>query len=91
LNADWVKTSTGYGSGGATHEDLLLMRKHSAQHVQVKAAGGVRDLDALLAVRAIGVTRAGATRTAAMLEECRGRLGLAPIRAELAGAKPAGY
>src|SRR6185369_39386 len=57
LNADWVKTSTGYGSGGATHDDLKLMRLHAANHVQVKAAGGVRDLDALLAVRALGVTR----------------------------------
>jgi deoxyribose-phosphate aldolase len=80
LNADWVKTSTGYGSGGATMEDLQLMRKHAAAHVQVKAAGGVRDLDTLLRVRAIGVTRAGATRTAAMLEECRRRLGLPPMR-----------
>lgn len=80
LNADWVKTSSGYGSGGATMEDLRLMREHTAAQVQVKAAGGVRDLDALLAVRAIGVTRVGATRTAAMLEECRRRLALLPIR-----------
>jgi len=67
LGADWVKTSTGYGTSGATIEDLKLMRKHSPAHVQVKAAGGVRDLDKLLEVRAIGVTRAGATRTAEML------------------------
>lgn len=76
--ADWVKTSTGYGSGGATLEDLRLMRLHSPAHVQVKAAGGVRDLDTLLEVRAIGVTRVGATRTAEILQECRRRLGLAP-------------
>jgi deoxyribose-phosphate aldolase len=75
LNADWVKTSTGYGTGGATHEDLKLMRLHSPAHVQVKAAGGVRTLDALLAVRALGVTRCGATRTAEILDECRKRLG----------------
>jgi deoxyribose-phosphate aldolase len=74
LNADWVKTSTGYGSGGATMEDLALMRKHAAPHVQVKAAGGVRDLDTLLKVRALGVSRCGATRTASMLDECRRRL-----------------
>jgi len=79
LNADWVKTSTGYGPGGATLEDLALMRKHTPPHVQVKAAGGVRDLDALLRVRALGVTRCGATRTASMLDDCRARLGLAPI------------
>lgn len=74
LGADWVKTSTGYGTGGATMEDLALMRRHSPPSVQVKAAGGVRDLDALLAVRALGVTRVGATRTAAMLDECKRRL-----------------
>jgi deoxyribose-phosphate aldolase len=74
LGADWVKTSTGYGSGGATHADLILMRKHAPPHVQVKAAGGVRDLDALLAVRALGVTRCGASRTVDMLEECKRRL-----------------
>jgi deoxyribose-phosphate aldolase len=89
LSADWVKTSTGYGTGGATIEDLRLMRAHSPDHVQVKAAGGVRDLDKLLEVRAIGVTRVGATRTAEMLNECRRRLRLDPIES---GAKDvAGY
>ncbi len=77
LNADWVKTSTGYGTGGAMHDDLRLMRLHSAPHVQVKAAGGVRDLDALLAVRALGVSRCGASRTKEILEDCRQRLSLA--------------
>lgn len=79
VNADWVKTSTGYAPGGATIEDLMLMRKHAAPHVQVKAAGGVRDLDALLKVRSVGATRCGATRTAEMLDECRRRLGLDPL------------
>lgn len=74
VKADWVKTSTGYGTGGATLEDLKLMRQHSPPHVQVKAAGGVRDLDTLLKVRELGVSRVGATRTADMLEECRKRL-----------------
>jgi deoxyribose-phosphate aldolase len=74
LRADWVKTSTGYGSGGSTLEDLRLMRAHSPYWVQVKAAGGVRDLDALLAARAAGATRVGATRTVTILEECRRRL-----------------
>jgi deoxyribose-phosphate aldolase len=77
LRADWVKTSTGYGTGGATMEDLKLMRKHSPPHVRVKAAGGIRDLDAALAVRAIGVTRFGCTRTIEVLEECKRRLGAA--------------
>jgi deoxyribose-phosphate aldolase len=79
LNADWVKTSTGYGTGGATLEDLALMRKHAPPHVQVKAAGGVRDLDTLIKVRELGVTRCGASRTKEMLDECRKRLGLPAI------------
>jgi deoxyribose-phosphate aldolase len=78
LRADWVKTSTGYGSGGATIEDLRLMRECSPSHVQVKAAGGVRDLGKLLEVRALGVSRVGASRTKEMLDECRRRLSNQP-------------
>ena len=81
LGADWVKTSTGYGAGGATLNDLRLMRRHAPPAVQVKAAGGIRDLDALLDVRAIGVTRVGASRTSGILNECRLRLGLDPRQA----------
>jgi deoxyribose-phosphate aldolase len=77
LGADWVKTSTGYGTGGATMEDLALMVRHSPPPMQVKAAGGVRDLDTLLKVRALGVTRSGATRTVTMLDECKKRLEMA--------------
>lgn len=80
LNADWVKTSTGYGTSGATLDDLRLMRKHAAPHVAIKAAGGIRDLDSLLAARELGVSRCGASRTREILEECRARLGLAPIQ-----------
>ena len=76
VGADFVKTSTGYGTGGATDEDLKLMREHSPGRVQVKAAGGVRTLDRLLEVRALGVTRVGASRTVTILDECKGRLGL---------------
>ena len=74
LRCDWVKTSTGYGTGGATIEDLILMRKNSPDYVQVKAAGGIRDLDTLLKMRTLGVTRCGATRTKDILEECKRRL-----------------
>jgi deoxyribose-phosphate aldolase len=94
LGADWVKTSTGYGSGGATIEDLKLMRLHSPAGVQVKAAGGVRDLDKLLEVRALGVTRCGASRTKEMLDECRRRLNLPPLAdaaATSSAAHPAKY
>ena len=80
---DWVKTSSGYGfvkqvDGsynyvGATVHDLELMRKNVSSAVQVKAAGGVRDLDGLIKVRDLGCSRCGATATASMLEEYRRR------------------
>jgi deoxyribose-phosphate aldolase len=73
LRVDWVKTSTGFGTSGATDEDLILMRKHSPAHVQVKAAGGVRDLDRLIRVREIGCTRSGATASRDILDEARRR------------------
>ena len=90
LGVDWVKTSTGYGTGGATIEDLALMRKHSPAHVQVKAAGGIRDLDTLLAMRELGVTRCGASRTQEILDEANRRLGRPTVQtAQVAAA--AGY
>jgi deoxyribose-phosphate aldolase len=71
--ADFVKTSTGFAPGGATHADLALMRNAVSERVQVKAAGGVRTLDDLLAVMALGVTRIGATQTKPILDEYRNR------------------
>jgi len=68
--ADFVKTSTGFAGGGATLEDLKLMRQNVSKNVQVKAAGGVRDLEMALKVREIGCTRFGATRTETIMEEC---------------------
>jgi deoxyribose-phosphate aldolase len=90
IGADWVKTSTGFAPSGASLPDLKLMREHSPARVQVKAAGGIRDLDALLAVRDLGVSRVGATRTQSMLEECRKRIGLEPILNSAASAAPGG-
>jgi deoxyribose-phosphate aldolase len=83
LAADWVKTSTGYAPSGATDADLILMRQHSPANVQVKAAGGVRTLDRLLEVRALGVTRSGATATVTMLEDAKRRLGIASAATEV--------
>src|SRR3954471_13064375 len=74
VRADWVKTSTGYAETGATVADLTLMRKHSPAWVQVKAAGGVRSYDTLLAVRDVGVSRVGATATKAILDEAKAKL-----------------
>ena len=72
--ADWVKTSTGFAPSGATLEDLRLMRAHVSPRVQVKAAGGVRTLDALLDVIDAGCTRCGATATATILDDFRARM-----------------
>ncbi len=93
--ADWVKTSSGYGFvkqpdgsynyKGATAPDLALMRASVSAKVQVKAAGGVRDLDGLIKVRDLGGSRCGATATAVMLDEYRRR-----EAAEQAGQKVEG-
>jgi len=88
---DFVKTSTGFAPTGATHDDLRLMRANTTPPTQVKAAGGVRTLDALIEVMALGVTRVGATATAAMLDDFRARkAGAAPITA-VAGAAEGSY
>ena len=82
LGADWVKTSTGFGTSGATLEDLALMRKHSPAKVQVKAAGGVRDLEGMKAMIAAGASRVGASAGVKIVQQSRG---------EKTSAAPAGY
>jgi deoxyribose-phosphate aldolase len=67
------------------------MRASCSPKVQVKAAGGVRTLDALIAVRDLGVTRCGATTTAAMLDEYRQRAGLPPIESPAVASQTPGY
>ncbi len=79
IGADWVKTSTGFGTRGATMEDLELMISHTAPPTEVKAAGGVRDLTALLKARSLGVTRVGTSATAAILDPARQQLGMEPV------------
>jgi deoxyribose-phosphate aldolase len=74
VRADYVKTSTGFGTGGATHADLMLMRRASPPHVKLKAAGGVRDLDQAIAVALLGCDRIGASRTAEILDQLQARL-----------------
>jgi deoxyribose-phosphate aldolase len=87
--ADFVKTSTGFAPSGATHDDLRLMRANTSPRVQVKAAGGIRTLDALLDVMALGVTRVGATATAAIIDDFRARkAGRDPVAA---GPAEGGY
>jgi deoxyribose-phosphate aldolase len=70
---DFVKTSTGFAPTGATHDDLRLMRANTSPAIRIKTAGGVRTLDALLAVMELGVTRVGATATETIIEEFRSR------------------
>lgn len=74
--ANYVKTSTGYAPTGATVEDIRLMRENVGPRVKVKAAHGVRTLDALLAVIEAGADRVGATATATMLDDFKARTGV---------------
>jgi deoxyribose-phosphate aldolase len=78
--ADFVKTSTGFAATGASMHDLRLMRRSVGPRMQVKAAGGVRDLDTLLAMVAIGVTRFGATATETMLADAQARAAAGELR-----------
>ena len=75
VGADYVKTSTGYGTGGATMDDLRLMRRSSPPHVKLKAAGGIRTLDGMIEAAEVGCDRIGASRTAEILDELKSRLG----------------
>jgi deoxyribose-phosphate aldolase len=79
VGVDYIKTSTGYGSGGATLDDLRLMRKAAPATVKLKAAGGIRDLDSAIQAVEIGCDRLGATRSAEILDELRQRLELTAI------------
>ena len=90
---DFVKTSTGFAPSGATHDDLRLMRANTSPHIQVKAAGGVRTLDALLEVMALGVTRIGATATKTILDDFRARRegAAASSQANVSAATPSGH
>jgi len=90
LGADWIKTSTGFGTTGATMPDLELMLAHRKLPTQVKAAGGVRDLETLLKVREMGVSRVGASATAAILDPARQQLGLEPVEYQT-GPGESGY
>lgn len=72
--AAFVKTSTGFAGGGATLPHLLLMRNAVSDRVQIKASGGVRDLDTLLAMKEIGVTRFGTSATPTILDDLAHRL-----------------
>lgn len=71
--ADFVKTSTGYGSKGATVEDVALMRAAVSQNVRVKASGGIRTLDMVLACRKAGASRCGVSATAKIMAEAKER------------------
>lgn len=94
--ADFVKTSTGFAGGGATLPDVRLMRSHAGEDVQVKASGGVRDIDTLLAMCAEGVTRIGTSSTEALLagareREAAGTLVVPQPGADVDGADGQGY
>jgi len=89
--ADWVKTSTGFAPSGATLEDLRLMRETVSEKVQVKAASGIRSLDAILPVIDVGCTRVGATATAEILDEFERRGGARKASSSSFPEKTSGY
>ena len=70
--AAYVKTSTGFGSTGATVKDVTMMVHRCMPNVQVKAAGGIRDLRTVLMFHQLGCTRIGWSRTADVLKDCAG-------------------
>ena len=71
--ADFVKTSTGYGSKGCTIDDLKLMRASVSPHIRVKGSGGIRDLDTVLSARAVGASRCGVSATEKIMQEAEKR------------------
>ncbi len=71
VGVDFVKTSTGYGSGGAEDKDIRLMRKYADSRIQIKAAGGVRTLERAIEIRELGCTRFGCTATVGILERLK--------------------
>jgi deoxyribose-phosphate aldolase len=75
LGVDFAKTSTGFGSGGATREDVRLMRRLLPPRVRIKAAGGIRTLDDFLAFRESGADRIGTSSTFDIVQEWRTRFG----------------
>ena len=87
--ADFVKTSTGYGTGGATVQDVWLMRATVSPQVLVKASGGIRDLDTVLTMRTAGAARCGVSATAAIMEEAL-RRHAAGVLLESTGADTSG-
>jgi len=78
--ADYVKTSTGFGPGGATADDVALMRRVVGEEMGVKAAGGVRDLEGLQAMVAAGATRVGASAGVRIVQQSRGTPTTAPAK-----------
>ena len=71
--ADFVKTSTGYGSAGCTIEDLKLMRANTPETMRIKGSGGIRDLDTVLSARAVGASRCGVSATEKIMAEAEKR------------------
>jgi deoxyribose-phosphate aldolase len=69
--ADYVKTSTGFGPGGATAADVALMRRVVGAEMGIKAAGGIRDLESLKAMIAAGATRVGASASVKILQQAQ--------------------
>lgn len=73
VRPDFIKTSTGFGSGGATAADIMLMKRMVGDAVKIKAAGGIRTLDTALEMIGMGVSRIGSTASVSIVEELKAR------------------
>ena len=73
VRPDFIKTSTGFGSGGATAADIMLMKRRVGDAVKIKAAGGIRTLDTALEMIGMGVSRIGSTASVSIVEELKAR------------------
>ena len=78
--ADFVKTSTGYGSAGCTIEDLKLMRANTPETMRIKGSGGIRDLDTVLSARAVGASRCGVSATEKIMAEAEARFAAGTLK-----------
>lgn len=74
MHPDYIKTSTGFGTGGATFEDVALMKRMVGDEIKIKAAGGVRTLETALQMIELGVSRIGSTASVLIVEEFKKRI-----------------
>lgn len=74
VKPDFIKTSTGFGTGGAAFEDVALMKRMVKDEIKIKAAGGIRNLETAMRMIELGVSRIGSTASVSIMEELKQNL-----------------